>query len=546
MTFFLSFLMAMFVTMLLIPPLMRTAQRMQFLDVPNERKVHTQAIPRIGGVAMVCGAVLSIVLWIDPSRQIVALLLAMCVILVFGVWDDRKDLDYRIKFLGQLIAAAIVVLYGGIVIETVPFGGLTPLRYELAVPLSIFVLLAVTNAINLADGLDGLAGGTTLLSIGVIALLGYIHDNVAVTLVAVAVIGSILGFLRFNTFPARIFMGDGGSQFLGFSLGVLLVLLTGTSFIMLSPALPVLLLGLPMLDTAMVMAQRIYGRRSPFSADKNHIHHRLLALGFDHYEAVSIIYVVQGTLVTAAYLLRSQDDGIILTLYFTFCLSVVLLFRWAHVTRWQLRKPLEAEGASPLTRKLRLLRDGGTLTRMATTFATAGVPAYLFIGAVAAQHVALDIGLLALGALILMLVMYPKTRGRPIGSIERVGLYVLSTLVVYMTYTSPGYMQDIWLLRAAFFIVLAVVVAIGFRFASSTPFRLTPLDILVIFVAFTVPNLPGLDLPAIGNGEFIAKIIVLFYAIELILTYVRTRCDVLRYIFFSILGVIVVRGMMSL
>ena len=155
------------------------------------------------------------------------------------------------------------------------------------------MLVGITNAINLSDGLDGLAGGVTFLSLAAIAVLTYIAVDAGFMLLAtMSIMGSILGFLRFNTFPARIFMGDGGSQFLGFSAGVLAILLTQSSNTALSPALPLLILGLPILDTLMVMGERIYEGRSPFVADRKHIHHRLLALGFHHYEAVVTIYAL--------------------------------------------------------------------------------------------------------------------------------------------------------------------------------------------------------------------------------------------------------------
>ena len=210
----------------------------------------------------------------------VGFLCGIAVILLFGVWDDIRGLDYRLKFLGQITAVLIVVLYGGVVIRFVPLSGLEPLPDYVAIPFTVFALIGITNAVNLADGLDGLAGGITLLSLGMIGILAYPTGDTNVPLAAIAVIGSIVGFLRFNTYPARIFMGDGGSQFLGFSAGVLVVMLTQESNTALSPALTLMILGLPILDTGMVMAQRLHEGRSPFLPDKNHIHHKLLALGF--------------------------------------------------------------------------------------------------------------------------------------------------------------------------------------------------------------------------------------------------------------------------
>jgi UDP-GlcNAc:undecaprenyl-phosphate GlcNAc-1-phosphate transferase len=542
--FFFSFLIAMFVTMVLIPPLMRSAERFQFVDLPGERKVHTRAVPRIGGVAMVAGAVLPILMMLSPRQDALALLLGMGVILAFGVWDDRKNLDYRLKFFGQLIAALVVVLYGGVVIERVPFGSIEPIAYELAIPLTVFVLLAVTNAINLADGLDGLAGGTTLLSLSAIALLGYLYGDLMVALIALAVIGSILGFLRFNTYPARVFMGDGGSQFLGFSLGVLAVMMTHAQFGALSAALPALLLGLPILDTAMVMAQRVCAGRSPFSPDKNHIHHKLLALGLDHYEAVFVIYAVQAALVTAAYFLRYQGDAVVVGAYLAFCLSVVALFRWAHVSGWRLRAPAPGLSRSYVSRKLKFLRQEGGLTRAATYLAAVALPGYLLLGSLAIERIPTDIGTLALVILALLLALLPRQRGKPFNGFERGGIYILSTLIVYLIQTAPGKLAGYEAASNIFYVLLAIVVVIGFRFSQNKIFKMTPLDFLVIFIAFTVPNLPGVQQPGGGIGEVVAKIIVLFYAVELVLTNLGRGHDALRAAQYLCLVMLALRGLM--
>ena len=218
------------------------------------------------------------------------------------------------RYVSGSAATVTVQVYGGVVIRFVPLWGLEPLPDYVAIPFTAFALIGITNAVNLADGLDGLAGGITLLSLGIIGILAYPTGDANVPLAAIAVIGSIVGFLRFNTYPARIFMGDGGSQFLGFSAGVLVVMLTQTSNSALSPALPLLILGLPIVDTGIVMAQRIREGRSPFSPDKNHIHHRLLALGLHHYEAVFVIYALQTLLVATAYFVRYESDWLILAL----------------------------------------------------------------------------------------------------------------------------------------------------------------------------------------------------------------------------------------
>jgi UDP-GlcNAc:undecaprenyl-phosphate GlcNAc-1-phosphate transferase len=226
MLYFISFIAAMIITMLLIPPLMRTARYFDVVDNPGPRKVHQSVIPRIGGIAMVIGACLPIMLWTEASGDIVGYVAGVCVILIFGVLDDRYDLNYKIKFAGQVIAIVLVLLSNDIVISKIPFFNELSLHYIISIPITVISLLGITNAINLTDGLDGLAGGTALLSLGLITVLAYQDNNIHIVLICLAILGSILGFLRFNTYPADVFMGDAGSQFLGFSLGVLSLLLT--------------------------------------------------------------------------------------------------------------------------------------------------------------------------------------------------------------------------------------------------------------------------------------------------------------------------------
>lgn len=542
MTLFFSFIVAVFVTMALIPPLMRSAVRLQIIDIPDARKVHTGAIPRIGGVAMVAGAVLPMIMWLAPQNESIAFLLGVGIILFFGVWDDRKNLDYRLKFLGQIIAVLVVAIYGGVVIKYVPFLGLDPLPDYLAIPLTLFVLLGITNAINLSDGLDGLAGGTTLMSLGVMAFMAYAVDGLDLVLIAVSVMGAILGFLRYNTHPARIFMGDGGSQFLGFSVGVLAIMLTQQLNPAFSPVVPVMILGLPILDTLMVMGQRIYEGRSPFSPDKNHIHHKLLALGFDHYEAVVLIYLVQSVLVLGGFFLCYQSDLLILSLYLLFCVTVIVSFRVAATTGWRKPGQQAGQGRSFLARWVRWLREDYRLLRAVFYFCGIAVPAYLLLVSSLVESVPMDVGFLVAALFLVMLVYYFRLSGQPFSMVERAVAYVTAVIVVYLAQAEPGPLADFMLHRNIFFVTLAVAVAIGFRFSRADGFRMSPMDFLVIFIAIAVPNLPGSHFQHANVGEGIAKLIVLFYGIELVLANIGSRWNVARYAMFVTLAILGLRG----
>lgn len=551
MALFLSFITALFVTMLLIPPLMRTARRLQFVDLPDERKVHAVAIPRIGGVAIVVGALLPVFLWLPASAQTNAFLLGSLVILVFGVWDDRVNLNYRIKLLGQVIAVGIVVGYGGIVFDHVPLFGMESAAWYWSVPLTILFLLGVTNAINLTDGLDGLAGGTALLSVGAIALLAFMAENLPVVLIALAVVGSILGFLRFNTHPATVFMGDCGSQFLGFCLGVLALMLTQNPSAPFSPALPLLLLALPILDTATVMVQRMRERRSPFSPDKNHIHHKLLRLGLAHHEAVFLIYILQAGLVLLAFYARFESDALVVGSYLAFCVIFTAVLHTALHRGWRLRSlgqmdsPTDSAVAnadvSSNISKNRQMEE--RIARFAGRFALYSLPIVAMAVALFGKPLPADMAWLATMFLITLAAGFVRDKHRPFTLWERGALYAAAALLVFIIDVAPGPLAAVRALTGSYFVLLAFAIVAGFRFARNRAFELTTLDFLVIFVAFAVPFLPGFQADLAHFGQSIAQLMVLFYGIELALGTVENRWCRARVVVLCLVGTLAGRGL---
>ncbi|MEQ1847161.1 MAG: MraY family glycosyltransferase, partial [Nitrospira sp.] len=209
---FFSSMTALLVCMALIPLLRLMAARLQIMDQPGGRKVHEHPVPRIGGIAFAVGACASIAWWGEKDAVTLSVLLGCVIIVGFGVWDDRVDLSYRSKLVGQLFAALAVVLGGDIWFTTLPF------LPDVAVPawagmcVTVLFLVGVSNAVNLTDGLDGLAGGLSFLTLSGIAYLAYLSNDSTVLFLTVPFLGGLLGFLRYNTYPARIFMGDGGSQ----------------------------------------------------------------------------------------------------------------------------------------------------------------------------------------------------------------------------------------------------------------------------------------------------------------------------------------------
>src|SRR5262245_16480692 len=323
---FFSFMGSLIICMALIPALRASAWRLRFVDVPRERHAHVAPIAKVGGIAFAVATFAAVLLWAPKDQLILSSLLGGAVIVLFGIWDDRIGLSPLIKFLGQMLAAAIIIGLAGVRLNTIPFVGDVLFSAWVAIPLTRLVILGVTNAVNLADGLDGLAGGLSLISFAGIAYLAYQANDSLLVLLMMSILGGLLGFLRFNTYPAKIFMGDAGSQFLGHYLALAAILLTDSTRTMYSPLLALFIWGVPLLDTIGVIGQRLLEGRSPFIGDRNHMHHKLLARGLTHGQAVSVIYLAHAVMVSCAYLLRWQSDVVLIAVYLLWAAAILSIF----------------------------------------------------------------------------------------------------------------------------------------------------------------------------------------------------------------------------
>jgi UDP-GlcNAc:undecaprenyl-phosphate GlcNAc-1-phosphate transferase len=516
----LALIVAAVVTVVLIPLLEKHAAVLQVLDAPGGRRLHDRVVPRVGGIAMAGGAAAALLIWLPMDRILLATSAAGFILLAFGVWDDRAELKPAVKFLGQLIAVAIVVFFGDVLIDSVTFAGRVDLPGWIAYPLTFLVLLGVTNAINLADGLDGLAGGTTFLCCAALAVLSFGSELGFVTVSAFALMGALLGFLRYNSYPARIFMGDGGSQLLGFGVGILAIYLTQSQSLPYSAALPLLLLGLPILDMLTVIAIRLHERRSPFSADRNHLHHRLLGLGFDHWESVVVIYLLQALLFLAAWLLRYQSDLLIVGTFATFAFVVLALLFGAERTGW--RRLQAVVGAPTLGQRIRQrlgwLRSAPRLPRWSHALGWACVCAYVLLIGSTVRSVDPDLAWLAAGVAVALGLAgaLPLADASPLARIAHGAAFVGAVLIVYLDHIEPWKHDWATWPKIGLFVLLTAAVLLRLRLSSERRFQLTPMDVLVVFIALVVPNLPGLRGAPSNLGFSVAKVIVLFYAVELL------------------------------
>lgn len=522
-----GFMLAMSVTMVLIPLLMRWAVPLRILDMPEARKVHATPVPRVGGIAMTAGVLLSLLLWGASGRAMHALWMGIAMLLVFGVWDDRKTLTAGPKFAGQVLAVLIAMFWGGVSISSLTFAERMPVPSWVALPLTFMFLLGGTNAFNLADGLDGLAGGMAMLCLCGTALLAYTVGNAAVGAVAVVMVGALIGFLRFNTHPARVFMGDGGSQMLGFSAALLALLLTQDPRIPLSTALPLLLLGMPIIDTLMVMTERLLAGRSPFLADRRHIHHRLLALGFEHWEAVSILYLLQGCLFVAAWFMRYDPDLRVALSFAVFAALIIVPLRVAQHFGVRVR-PVPAGPPAPAALIEPTMDPIGRSARMSFQsiggFALgAALATYAGWALLTGARPSRDVQILALSlAAILGGGLLLRWRRLDAAWTDKVALYSCAALANFLSrHGLPGALRlsgahaaHGQLVEYVLYAVLALAMVACIRGSGERPFKVTPLDILVLLVVATVPNLPNSIASARSLGLTIAELVLLFYSLE--------------------------------
>jgi UDP-GlcNAc:undecaprenyl-phosphate/decaprenyl-phosphate GlcNAc-1-phosphate transferase len=543
MRYIMPFILAMVVATAWLPLLAKLAGKWGIVDHPGGRKVHSAPIPRIGGIAMALGVFVAALIAIDLQAADRWFLAAAGVLVAFGALDDRYDLDYRIKFLGQLLAVGIVVLLGDVQVRAITLDDRVMLPVWVSLPLTVVFLVGITNAVNLADGLDGLAGGTTFLCLCAVALLSSIGDQNVSTALCLAFAGAVLGFLRFNTFPATVFMGDAGSQLLGFTIGVLSIRATQSFATQVSAAIPILLLAIPILDTLSVMVQRIGEGRSPFSPDKNHIHHKLLALGFGHHEAVMVIYTAQAALFVAAYFLRFESDVTILIFVSVFFALSIIVLQLAARSGWRLRGARAAVD-SPLSRIVTVIQQPKLLPRISYLALAFALAVYALVVVAGTAELTNDIRVLIVALFALTISLLLVLRAGPLGLVEKAVLYVTATILVYLDAVALPADRLMSILTWVAVSIAALATAVRLRLHNDRRFQVTPLDLIVLFMALVVPSLPGtFNLPH-GGAMTIAKLLVLFYAIEVLVSRSESGAVWVRIAVVSVLAGLSLRPLM--
>ena len=296
------------------PPVKNFAHKVGAIDVPKDaRRMHKKPIPRLGGLAIYGGFLCSILIFGQLDETMLCVLLGAAIIVALGIFDDVLALGAKLKFVVQIVAAAIPVCIGNLQIGL--FTNLNPLSDTpfvhlgiLAVPVTIIWIVGITNAVNLIDGLDGLAVGVSSIAAITMLAVALLTGNMPIAITMAALAGACIGFMPYNLNPAKIFKGDTGSTFLGYMLATVSIMGLFKFYAVISFAVPFLILGLPIFDTANAIIRRVAAGRSPMSPDRGHVHHKLIDMGFNQKQAVAILYAISATLGLTAVVLTSSGE----------------------------------------------------------------------------------------------------------------------------------------------------------------------------------------------------------------------------------------------
>ncbi len=303
------------------------------IDLPGRRKHHKTPVPRLGGIGIFLGLLASL-MFIKMNDRVVSYLIASAIIFSVGIIDDIRGVRWSAKMAAVFLATSVTIFYGKITVTNLGdilwFG-----RLDLgiwSIPFTYFSVLGIVSAINLFDGLNGLAGGTSLIIFGFLALFSFLDGNISFMFISIAIAGGLMGFLRYNYPNSRIFLGDSGSNFLGFSIAIASVVLFQHGNY--QPMTPVLLLGVPIFDTIRVMIRRIISGKNPFSADKTHFHHILVRLGICDKKAVVLLWALSLIFCVSAFVLKREDGWeLLLFLLSSVCIMSVFLAMLLDIKR---------------------------------------------------------------------------------------------------------------------------------------------------------------------------------------------------------------------
>jgi len=516
----LLFFTALILSLLLTPLSVKFAKAIGAVDTPVERSVHTKVMPRMGGLGMAIAIVTSLILFLDLSQSLISFLIGLLIIVATGILDDLFQVSPVKKLLGQILGCVVFILGTGLSIES--FGNMLGLgEIHFMSPFSelitLFFMLGVINALNLSDGLDGLAAGLTLFAVTFFSIFALKTNNWLAVSLSASVAGAAFGFLKFNTYPAKLFMGDTGSLTLGFCVSSLVLYLLDSAQEKFQFISLVIVLALPVMDTLYVMTSRILKGKSPVCADKTHLHHRLLALGISHAGVVILFYMFAFMFGLVAIELSSRVAWIQLAYVVTLCASIYLVLYVCESNKSKLNPWFSRLTTSPTQTINKLV--GKSLKGLRLVILLGLLLPLFFV-----QSASIETHNLLLGIFALLVFAYPWREHNQHLNIVYGLFYLTGAAILYVWNISLYEGFPLRWYTFGFVAVLSVWSLLKIRFSGNKEVFLTSgLEMILIFVSWFVPYtlLPVLqvsDTVLIAAKTSCLEAIPLFIAMKIVVS----------------------------
>ncbi len=534
--FLYSFCLALVLSLVLIPILIKVSSYLRLVDNPSgsARKLHTAPIPRSGGLAIILSAAIALLLVLPSDSSLNSFIISCLVIVGFGLLDDLVELKPKSKLFGQALGVSLAMA-GGMVITDVPFIGEAPAWF--CYSLTFVFVMGVINGVNFSDGMDGLAAGTTLMAMVTLFVISLEANNTLVAAISLAICAALVGFLRFNTHPAVIFMGDAGSQFLGFTVAWMSITVSQDPLSPMTTLMPLLILGIPVMDILQVVPVRIKKKLPLPGPDKEHFHHQIAKFGFYQAEVVTTIYILQLCLLGGAYKLRFAADHVVLGFYVLFATATLGMIYWAHVAGWAFRRNTTSKDRE---RRNLFLRRFGRFQPYSGKFY--GIAISLFLVAAALASTKMSPGLIYIAVIwsVLLLLAQLLSGNRWPVILGRLASYTATVFCVFgMTLSIQN--EAVSTIINYVMAGLAAILALSVLTTRREYFWFTPQDLLVLFfIVLLAPQLPLEFGHHIKTGDLIFRTFVLLYACEYVLArgdQARRRLTYSSILSLSLLGI---------
>ncbi len=360
----LSITVAFLISFAATPLVKKFAEKVGAIDVPKDaRRVHDHPIPRMGGLAIFLGFLISVVLFVKIDTKLQGVLLGAVVIVIVGIIDDITPLKAWLKFLFQILAAVIAVLHGvtiQLLSNPIISGEAHLILGYLSIPVTVIWIVAVTNSVNLIDGLDGLAAGVSTISAVTLVVIALVASEGSIAVIMAALAGACLGFLPYNFNPAKIFMGDTGALLLGYVLSTVSVIGFFKFYAFITVLIPLLAMAVPIIDTTVSFFRRLLTGKNPMQADRGHFHHKLIDMGLSQKQAVAIIYLLSAIMGLIAVIFATNGIFKYAMLIITALLAVILIvvIKRMHIRKNKITGKMTVKPESP--EEKRAEEDTGT------------------------------------------------------------------------------------------------------------------------------------------------------------------------------------------